>query len=122
MISRKDHCFFLDLPPFVVADFLNLKMNKARKQIKQTVPLQHLFPQISGPIFSPGGIWRISGSSFAAFVKRQEMRCSTGKSCGHENDFSVHREVYECSPFELENGFARITSVLVLPNRVIDCL
>lgn len=70
MIAREDHCF-LFYPLTIFGDlFINLEMQKTGKQIKQTVPLEHLLPKIGRAVGSTFWVRRISGAVVISSIKR----------------------------------------------------
>src|SRR5437773_242786 len=122
MVTWKDHGFFPHLSAILDTFFLDLQMNEPGEHVEQAVTLQDLFPQVRRAIVPALWIGWISRSRFVALVQRKEVRGTASEASCHKDPFCVGGEMDKCSAFELEDCFSRVAVVLVLTDRLLDCL
>src|ERR1035441_6373048 len=101
VVAREDHRLLLHFAALIVAFLLLLEMDEPCQQIEETVPLQYLLPQIPRAVRLAGRIRRVSGTTVATSVERQEVRCRTRQAGRHEHRLGVYCEMHQGSPLEL---------------------
>ena len=122
VVAREDHRLDLDPVPVFVALLVHLQVNESGQKVEEALPLKHLLPQVRRSVSPPLRVRRVPASAVATPVEWKKAGRLTGEAGRHEHRLGVHGEVHEGAALELEDGFAGVAIVLVLPARLFDAL
>ena len=120
LVAREDQEALAGAAPAVVL-LLDL-VDELPDQVEDAVPSPDPLPEVVRRVAWLGGRdRRIPGAAEAPAVERQEPSLGAEELGRHEHLVRVHREVGEATPV-VEERFARVSVILVLPDRVRDIL